>query len=589
MDSQAKYFQGQSTLVMLADLTIQGGIGMNRNAHINADRGTYEFAFFETAVSHPRFDLRSKHPLGRQHQSAFLGHTCCILLAVFCLMVCSNSCLAQSSAPMVQLYFFTSKGCAPCRQVEPAIEALKQEGYDATTVHLDQHPDWAQKFGVDRTPTVIMVANNRIVGRHAGLIDATTLRQWFAAVGTAPQISAPAPNSPQARAATLPVPKRQQQTGSKDELMLATYTEVPDATRGPKASHASFARTPTLHKGTSHPGNEFERQALEATVRLKVQDKEGISYATGTVIHCHQGEWLVMSCGHAFREAGFGGKITAEYDLLGNQTGTAPGELIAYDANARDVALIAVSAGRSMKPVKLALPDGPVERGQNVFSIGCDGGDTPTIRHTQIKNQAIYDGAVKYDIHGRPAIGRSGGGLFNEAGELIGVCNAAAVETDEGIYSALDSIYWQLAQAKLDHLFSNPPAQESYVSDSNPPNGTFAFQFNENLANKSDSASGSQPLEVRPTDQASSGRRSPRDERPIQRNLEQHPETNFNDQEVIIIVRSKTKPGPGESITIENPTPQLLNYLSGINSVGQNRQIDMARRREAGSQEAESH
>jgi S1-C subfamily serine protease len=49
--------------------------------------------------------------------------------------------------------------------------------------------------------------------------------------------------------------------------------------------------------------------------------------------------------------------------------------------------------------------------------------------------------------------GRSGGGLFNEQGELIGVCNAAAVEVDEGIYTALETIHWQIAAVDLEHLF----------------------------------------------------------------------------------------------------------------------------------------
>ena len=38
---------------------------------------------------------------------------------------------AQSAAAndSVHLFFFTNPGCAPCRQVEPAIEALIREGY----------------------------------------------------------------------------------------------------------------------------------------------------------------------------------------------------------------------------------------------------------------------------------------------------------------------------------------------------------------------------------------------------------------------------------------------------------------------------
>jgi thioredoxin-like negative regulator of GroEL len=82
-----------------------------------------------------------------------------------------------------RLYFFTNDGCAPCRQVEPAIEALHREGYPVTTVKLSDYPQWGTSFQVDRTPTVVLVANQRIVGRHAGFIDGVTLKKWFATVG----------------------------------------------------------------------------------------------------------------------------------------------------------------------------------------------------------------------------------------------------------------------------------------------------------------------------------------------------------------------------------------------------------------------
>jgi thiol-disulfide isomerase/thioredoxin len=81
------------------------------------------------------------------------------------------------------LYFITSEGCAPCRQVEPAIEALQREGYPVTTVQYGQHEGWARKLGVDRTPTVVMITENKMVGRHAGIIDAVTLKKWFAHQG----------------------------------------------------------------------------------------------------------------------------------------------------------------------------------------------------------------------------------------------------------------------------------------------------------------------------------------------------------------------------------------------------------------------
>ena len=103
-----------------------------------------------------------------------------LLLATFAMT--GQAVLAQAPQD-THLYFFTNDGCAPCRQVEPAIEGLKLEGYPVTTLKLNDHVRFAQQFEVDRTPTVVMISGGKMVGRHLGLIDGVTLKKWFAAVG----------------------------------------------------------------------------------------------------------------------------------------------------------------------------------------------------------------------------------------------------------------------------------------------------------------------------------------------------------------------------------------------------------------------
>jgi thiol-disulfide isomerase/thioredoxin len=493
--------------------------------------------------------------------------------------------LAQNRATEAQLYFFTNPGCAPCRQVEPEIESLRRAGYDVTTVFLDRSPEWGQKFSVDRTPTVIMVANQKVVGRHAGLIDAKTLKLWFTAVGADPQVN-----------------REKAVTGvdasTRAAEQMETYSEAPDAARFKRSRAAEqFNDSPTLHAGTNTPSNQAERLAMNATVRLKVQDAGGASYATGTVIHSHDGEWLVMTCGHAFREAGSRGKITAEYGFLSGSIQVAVGQLISYDAESRDVALVAIHTGNDIEPVKLATVETSIDRGLNVFTIGCDGGSDPTIRHTQIKNKAVYapveqgnrqpQGAIKYEIWGRPAIGRSGGGMFNQAGELIGVCNAAAVETDEGIYSALDSLYWQIARSNLSHLFGNDLGElvatnnaESHRSDTLAPavlQDRFA-SLESNPANISERLdSQDTDDQMQPVGAKSLGFRSKTSE---ERATRLEADSDNSDTEVIIIVRSKSAPQLGESITISNPTPQLIQYLGEMRAGSEDRKVDLARVRQ---------
>jgi thiol-disulfide isomerase/thioredoxin len=258
----------------------------------------------------------------------------------------------DSQRNATHLYFFTNHGCAPCRQVEPGIQALAREGYPVSTIYVNQQPQFAQRFQVNRTPTVIMVANNKVVGRHAGLIDGVTLKQWFAAVGVnsgtafkdaegGTKVELPSTSAtPTSRAwvenATEPAASAQRSSFSETNPMNGTRS---------LSGVQPFNGSATMHQGTDQPTNAAEERALRATVRLKVEDPEGISYATGTVIHSHQNESLVMTCGHVFREAGRKGEITAELGFADGQVISAPGQLISYDAEARDIGLVAIRSG----------------------------------------------------------------------------------------------------------------------------------------------------------------------------------------------------------------------------------------------------
>ena len=192
-----------------------------------------------------------------------------------------------------------------------------------------------------------------------------------------------------------------------------------------------------------------------------------------------------------------------------------------------------------------------------------------------LKNRAKYDQAIKYDIYGRPVDGRSGGGLFTQEGELIGICNAAAVEVDEGIYTALDTIYWQLAKVNLDYLFNDQQLATAAPMPmlQMPVDGA----SNQTLAN--DSSRNSQFAKDRRRNLADS-RLAPIPSRQPGQTLVTLGGGNRNgvDMEVIILVRSTSDPSRTETITIQDPTPQLLDYLGDMNTA-RLKQLDVARLR----------
>lgn len=534
----------------------------------------------------------------RLHLGKWLFFTATIV--VFLAGVSVKSVAAQENQSPV-LYFFTNDGCAPCLAVKPVIDTLTTSGYPIKTLKAADYPQFAQQLGVNRTPTVVLIAGNQIVGRHAGLIDGSTLEQWFAKVGVSAQpaynrIRSEPNDRPSSNRGSGSRPPRQdpvasQQTpGTKVVIDRQVTNQDPD-----RRGEATFS-SPTMVRGTPRPSSLAEQRALNATVRLKVEDDEGTSYATGTVIHTHGNESLVVTCGHVFRDSQGSGEISAEYDLY-NQPKVASGRLIDYDADARDIAIVVIRTESPLAAVPLAEKRSLVRTGFDVFSIGCDHGEDPTIRHSQIKNRAKYDGSLKYDIFGRPVNGRSGGGLFTKSGQLIGVCNAAAVEVDEGIYSALDTIYWELASTGLEHLFDGD--SNTMLASQSPPSipnnssslvreplgsnrfaevgggrGQFASQLNQA---RNSQAAVAQPSFVAPTRSNVGSRQpmaridnfggaDPRQRTPVALTRPNRQGSDDASSEVVIMIRSKQNPQRSERIVIDDPTPELLDYLGNMQS-----------------------
>jgi len=65
-----------------------------------------------------------------------------------------------------------------------------------------------------------------------------------------------------------------------------------------------------------------------------------------------------------------------------------------------------------------------------------------------------YQGPANIEIAGAPVQGRSGGGLFDRKGRLIGVCIAADTELDEGLFLGPESFYSELEKQGLGYLFA---------------------------------------------------------------------------------------------------------------------------------------
>ena len=309
-----------------------------------------------------------------------------------------------------QLLCFGAPWCAPCRELEPTLDALSRAGYPLQRIDIDAHPSVAQRYRIGAVPSFVLVdGQGRIIHRLDQAASGTTLQKMMAHYRVGPR-----------------------------EMVV----------RGQNPPAAPVTRE----------SDDPIKVAMQSTVRLQVEDDEGNSFGTGTVIDIHRQEALVVTCGHIFRSSDGKGRITIDrFD--GGTAKPTTGTLISYDMDT-DIGLVSMKLASPIRIAKLAAQGDKPNPGDSVFSIGCSSGEPPSVMKGNINQVNKYLGPPNITASGQPVVGRSGGGLFNSRGELIGVCSAADPELDEGLYGALQRVHYELDRNGLSFVYKNN-AQES--------------------------------------------------------------------------------------------------------------------------------
>lgn len=86
-------------------------------------------------------------------------------------------------SPIPTIVDFWAPWCGPCRRVAPTLDKLSKE-YSGkllvAKVNTDENPVWAQKFNVQSIPTMLFVANGKVVHRQVGALPEPILRDVVA-------------------------------------------------------------------------------------------------------------------------------------------------------------------------------------------------------------------------------------------------------------------------------------------------------------------------------------------------------------------------------------------------------------------------
>jgi len=395
---------------------------------------------------------------------------------------------ANTSTDEILLLDFTATWCGPCQQMKPVVSALYQAGYPVRVVDVDQHGALARRLGVDSYPSFLIMKNNQVVAKREGVCGYQDLVGMFTQAGFRLGGNEPLANSrtgtseitrPQTRQphAQQPLAQQPRQQPRQSQHSRDPSFEIHDAgLHGDggrlDGGRTNFSNIPPTNNLPSTNNNlpinngrqpsSAQEAAYWSTVRLKVVENEGFSYGTGTIVDTHGGDALILTCGHLFRESGGESAIEVEF-FHPDHKGKVRGTLLHFDANQDDLALVAIRPGFQVTPAKVGSTNLQPRIGDGVFSFGCNRGADPTVMRGKVERFSKFSGGAKIETSGQPVEGRSGGGLFNNDGVLIGVCNAADPQLQCGLYAALQAV-----QTHLDRIGQSDIYRVNNVANTNP-------------------------------------------------------------------------------------------------------------------------
>ena len=397
------------------------------------------------------------------------------LVATACSWVSLTNISAQAADSNNILLDFSAKWCGPCQRMSPIVSKLERQGFPIRQVDIDDESALASQYNVRSIPCFVLIANGVEVNRITGPTDEKQLRSLM--------MMLPKQNIDEAivgkSSRNKDVADLGSKSGTKNYDEKKSFLRIPPLfSKNQDLKLTSAVRTPRDEPETVRSQNpnrltrtkdySDESEALTACVRIRVKDGSHVHFGSGTVIDSQPGRAVILTCGHILR--GLGKESVIEVDLFSSDPSKPQmkiAQIIQYDLEA-DVGLLSIPCQQRLPTVKLATARGLPEVEDPVFSIGCGGGDLPTIEKHVVTAINGVVGPDNLECTGIPKQGRSGGGLYLGS-EQIGVCILADPKYKRGIYTGMKPVAQLLEKAKLGHLAPASLATNEVVADSGSP------------------------------------------------------------------------------------------------------------------------
>ncbi|QDT40560.1 Thioredoxin [Gimesia alba] len=477
---------------------------------------------------------------------------------------------ASAAAPNGVLLDFTATWCGPCQKMSPLISRLKREGFPIKKVDVDQQPELARRFNVSSIPAFVLVVEGREVARSVGATTESNLRRMLARIPA--QEAQPPASSNKEDSVIFAANERKAGQSSEAPIQLTqNETKPKKKSRGfnipffgkSKEEESVPVEEPVIRAQFGDAAGDHLVESPQApvvndwrasTVRIRVKDRKGMDLGSGTIIHSAVGRTLIMTCSHIFSELKNDSVI--EVDVFqGEKFETYVGTLVRYNMEG-DVGLISIPTSGVVAAAKVASIEHEVKAGDTVASIGCNGGELPTLEKIKVTELNRFLGPDNIECTGMPVQGRSGGGLFDRSGRLVGVCFAVEKDDQRGLYVGLPVIHKLLDDSKLTALYKQQPEIEQPA----PEVKLAMAESREEMRAEPNQALLDEFLDrAMPSQSVTSATTGNPDLSQLQAALDQAGEA-----EVVCIIRPLNKPQSASRVVIINKaSSKFVSYLSG--------------------------